>query len=151
VGYSAYVSSDSGIGVMAIGPHVNERGRERETDGADGNGNVVPCPVHTSETGKGREGTAAGGGDHRVIRTGEGEAWISRVGHVDGVDPRWWHVIGARCSRGHATADGGVAIGNSARGSGGGQPERLRRRRAVNSALEALSKITNYVYMCASE
>ena len=40
-------------------------------DGADGNGNAIPCLAHMSETEKGREGTAAGGGDRHVIEIGE--------------------------------------------------------------------------------
>ena len=55
---------------------------------------------------------AVGQGDRRAIGIGEGEAWLTRVGHADGVDPRWWHVLGARCSRGHVAADGGVAVDN---------------------------------------
>ena len=62
--------------------------RERETDGADGNGNAVLCPTHTSEIEKGREGTVAGKGDRCVVGTGGGEAWLAGVGHAGGVGPR---------------------------------------------------------------
>jgi hypothetical protein len=62
VSHPAYVSSDGGVGVMAMGPCVSERGRERETNGADDNGYVVPCLAHMSRTEKGRDGTAVGGG-----------------------------------------------------------------------------------------
>jgi hypothetical protein len=33
VGHPTYISSDDGVGVMAMGPRVSERGRERERDG----------------------------------------------------------------------------------------------------------------------
>jgi hypothetical protein len=91
---------------------VKEGEREREMDGADSNGNAVPCLAHMVETMKGREGTVVGEGDHRVVEIGKGEVWLTGVDHAGGVGPRWWRVIGARCSRSHAIVDGGVAIDN---------------------------------------
>jgi hypothetical protein len=70
VSHPAYVSSDGGVGVMAMGPCVSERGRERRTGLT-----IMATPFRAWPTCQGRrrgETERQQAGDDRcVIRIGE--------------------------------------------------------------------------------
>ena len=60
-GPPACVSSDDGVGVKVVGPHVSEGGGEREgLTGTEGDGNVVSSWSHLAETREGEEGNGGG-------------------------------------------------------------------------------------------
>ena len=60
-GPPACISSDDGVSVEAMGPHVSEGGGEREgLTGTEGDDNAVSSRSHLAEIGAGEEGNGSG-------------------------------------------------------------------------------------------